>query len=237
MKRLAVALAALGLFALAHRIEPRGAAWPTLPGHPLVAALGPLRPLVAELVRLRFDSSWRGEQLFGQLDDAWTVLALRPDRAEEFAHFGCYFVIEAPRLTVDPADQRVLARAGLDILEWGRRLHPGDWRVPQAECLAVEFLLRADPQRADAAALRARLLDRCDELIAHAPAPDDPHRGNVRVDVAMRLEWMLKQVGRSAPITERAAPLAERAKNLANRLLAWPDLPDATRNALTNALR
>jgi hypothetical protein len=230
MRRLAFAAAALALFVAAQWLAPPAGKRLSLPGRPLVAALGPLRPIVAELVRLRFDSSRLTERVFGQLDDAWTVLALRPDRPEEFAWFGGYFVIDAPTHVFDPVERRVLVQAGFEILQWGRRLHPDDWHVPHAESIALYHLLQADPARAAADALRARLLDRCEEMVAHAPAPDDPRRGLLRVSVEMWLEAVLKQPG-------LAAPLAERARLLAQRLLAWPDLAEASRKALTEAIR
>lgn len=230
MKRLAIAIAALALFAAAQRLAPPDRARVSLPGHPLVAALGPLRPIVAELVRLRFDSSRLSERVLGQLDDAWTVLALRPDRPEEFASFGSYFVFDAPTLLLDAAERRVLERAGLEIFEWGRRLHPADWRLELSESYALDHLLKERSDRAEVDALLLRLLDRCEEMVARPPAPEDAGRGFLRESLAM---WTHSIVLRE----EGGGPLAARARELARRLLEWPDLSARARGELQESAR
>lgn len=229
-KRIVLALLALALFASAQWLAPPAAERPSLPGHPLASALGPLRPIVAELVRLRFDSSCLAERVFGQLDDAWTVLALRADRPEEFSFFGSYFVFDAPALLFDAGERRVLERAGLEIFEWGRRLHPDAWKLKLLEGYALDHLMKEARAAGELEALRARLLDRCGELLERPPAPDDAGRGILRENVAMWLHSTLTRV-------ERGAPNATRARDLARRLLAWPDLSQPSRDALQEALR
>src|SRR5215831_1237499 len=169
MRRLVLLLVALALFAAAQGLSPAGER-ASLPGHPMVAALGPLRPIVAELVRLRFDASCRSARVFGQLDDAWTVLALRADRSEEFAWFGSYFVFDAPAFVFDAAERKVLQRAGLEIFQWGHRLHPGEWSLALKECYALDHLLKEAHDAAEDEALSGRLLDRCKQLLARPPA-------------------------------------------------------------------
>lgn len=230
MRRVVIALAALALFASAQWLAPPAGERPSLPGHPVIAALGPLRPIVAELVRLRFDSSRLAERVFGQLDDAWTVLALRPDRPEEFSFFGSYFVFDAPALLVDPAERRALERAGLEIFEWGRRLHPESWRLELLEGYALDHLMKEARDATEAEALRGRLLDRCGEMVARPPALEDAGRGVLRENVAMWLHSTLTKAG-------RGTPAAARARELALRLLSWPDLSEPSREALREALR
>jgi hypothetical protein len=230
MRRIAFALLALALFVSAQQLAPSERERPNLPGHPLVAALGPLRPIVAELVRLRFDSSRLAERVLGQLDDAWTVLALRPDRPDEFAFFGSYFVFDAPTLVIDPAERRVLERAGLEIFEWGRRLHPADWRLTRDESYALDHLLKESGDRSEVETLRARLLERCEELVARPPALDDAGRGILRESLAI---WIHSMVTRE----ESTAPLASRAREVARRLLEWPDLSAKAREELQESIR
>lgn len=229
MRRLVLILVALALFVAAQGLSPMGER-ASLPGHPLVAALGPLRPIVAELVRLRFDSSGHAERVFGQLDDAWTVLALRPDRPEEFGWFGSYFVFDAPALVFDAAERKVLQRAGLEIFQWGHRLHPGDWSLALKECYALDHLLKEAHDAAEVETLSGRLLDRCEQILSRPPAPDVAGRGILRENVAMWLHATLKR-------SDGGGPLATRARELARRLLGWPDLSEVARTALSEAIR
>jgi hypothetical protein len=236
MRRLAAGLLALALLVGAHALAPAARATAALPGHPFIAALGPLRPLIAELYRLRFDASRSADRVLGQLDDAWTILSLCPDRPEEFVGFGLYFVVDAPPLVADPVERGALARAGLELFAWGRRLHPRSSLVPLTEGIALERLRRADLVERAAAGfateeeLLARLLDRSDEALRNAADPDDAWRAPVRTDVC---HWLGALLSRG----ELSAELRVRAVALARRLLAWSDLPAADRDALAAAVR
>ena len=227
---------AAGLFVLAHELAPRAAPVVDLPGHPLIGALGPLRPFVAELVRLRFESSRRSAHVFGQLDDAWSVLALAPGDPSDFIHFGSYFVIDAPSLLADDVERGALVHAGLEILDRGRRIHPKAWQLALAEAAAVDHVrrqpeaLRALSGAGDAEALVRRLFARCEDALAHAP----PRDATGRVWLLVQLEMLVER----AAVQERArASIRPDFERFARRLLAEPDLPPTARGALEAALR
>jgi hypothetical protein len=229
---LAVALA--GLWA-ARALAPARAPDFAPPGHPLIGALGPLRPFVAELVRLRFESSRRAAHVFGQLDDAWSVLALAPGDPNDFIHFGSYFVIDAPALLQEDAERGALVQAGLEILARGRQIHPASWQLALAEAAAVDHVrrqpeeLRALSGAGDAEALVRRLFARCEDALAHAP----PRDATGRVWLLVQLEMLVERAAAEESALASIRPDFER---LARRLLAEPDLPPTARTALEAAL-
>jgi hypothetical protein len=236
LPRASLLVLAAGLLLLAHELAPRAAPAVDLPGHPLIGALGPLRPFVAELVRLRFESSRRSSRVFGQLDDAWAVLALAPGDPADFIHFGSYFVIDAPSLLADDVERGALVHAGLEILDRGRRLHPEAWQLALAEAAAVDHVrrqpdaLRAAAGVGDAEALTRRLFARCEDALASAP----PHDATGREYLLVQIEMLVER----AAAQERArASLRPDFERVARRLLSEPDLPQTARTALENALR
>lgn len=232
---LLLAVAIAGLFA-ARALAPARASEPAAPGHPLIGALGPLRPFVAELVRLRFESSRRSARVFGQLDDAWSVLALSPGDPSDFIHFGSYFVFDAPALLQEDAERGALVQAGLEILARGRQLHPASWQLALAEAAAVDHVrrqpeaLRAAAGAGDEEALVRRLFARCEDALAHAP----PSGATGRTWLLVQLEMLIER----AAAKERApASIRPDFERFAGRLLAEPDLPPVARAALEAALR
>ena len=234
-RALLLAVAIAGLWA-AQGLAPARAPDLAPPGHPLIGALGPLRPFVAELVRLRFESSRRSARVFGQLDDAWSVLALAPGDPDDFIHFGSYFVIDAPSLLQEDAERGALVHAGLEILARGRRIHPASWPLALAEAAAVDHVrrqpeaLRAAADAGDVAALTRRLFARCEDALAHAP----PRGATGRVWLLVQLEMLIE---RAAAQERERASIRPDFERFARRLLAEPDLPPTARAALEAALR
>lgn len=228
------ALCLVGAQLLAVRPEA-GARSAELSRRPWIVVLGPLRPLIAELLRMRFDASRQADLVMGQLDDAWSVLALTPERVDDFVHFGSYFLFDAVRIVDAPAERTACVRAGLEILEAGRAFHPHSARLAYVEALDLDQLARHAPERlasisfAPGEAPRGRafgLFVRAFELMS----AQDPDRDEICFALASCAEDFLR---------DDATPAALRAeaRSAAEKLVALPDLPGATRASLEAALR
>lgn len=163
------------------------ATWPKLPPSPVPGAaaaslLGPLRPAVAAVVRLRFEARRRDHEVLGPLADAWRVLALQPDRVDDFANYAAWCLHDAPAVARSVAERDRCRADGEAMLAAGRALHGDhpdlDWVEGRARRLrggaelphALELLERAwrnalrDPRReflaAELAACAAAVLGR-----------------------------------------------------------------------------
>jgi len=199
-----------------------------------VTLLGPLRPLVADLLRLRFEAMRGADQVLGQLDDAWRVLALAPESVDDFVHFAWYFVFDAVRMAGSAAERDECVRAGFELLKAGRALHPRSARLLYAEALALDQFARHAPERIAALALppeespRGRALERFEEALALA-APTDEDSTFLRLALALCTEGILLD-----PATP--ARLRERARAVARRLLREGGLTQESRAALSSAV-
>ena len=232
--RLALVAVAIGLLALAHRLAAPLAPRQVLSAPAWVTLLGPLRPFVAELTRLRFEAGRIRGQVLGQLEDAWSVLLLEPERPEDFAFFGHYFVFDAVRLASSTSERAACVRAGFEILAAGQRVHPRSARLRFAEALALDHFVRHAPERIAALGLpsdeppRGRALAQFAEALALC-AQDDPQRDFIRLALALCVEGILADPA-------SVEPLRARAREAAERLLAEDDLPAETRSALRAGL-
>ncbi len=210
-------LALFGVAAIwgSHEIARPLATPASVPAPPWVALLGPLRPLVAELFRLRFESRRGDEGALGQLDDAWTVLALTPRRAADFVHFGWYFVFDATRLVRSATEREACVRAGFEILEKGREMQPRSARIACAQALALDQLARHSPERLKRLALpagetpRGRALALFEEAVALA-APDDPELDFMKMERALCAEGVLGDPASPDALRERARAALQR---------------------------
>lgn len=235
MRRLAYLLVAIACFAGAHALRDRSPRPTRVALRGRVAILGPLRPLVADLMRLRFEARRREGRWIGQVDDAWNVLALDPGSIPDFEQFAFHFVLDAPRAPLTRDERDAFIAAGFEILSTGRRQHPRSARLACVEGLLLDALARRRPDAGDLAGLpagsspRELALDRFAESLALA-APGSPDRTAIRVDFALAVEDALVDPG--VPEGVRAA-----AARGARVLLAEPDLPEAMRDALRAALR
>jgi hypothetical protein len=233
MRRAALPLVALLAFFGAWRLAPSTPAV-ELPHVPWIGLLGPLRPFVAELVRLRFDADERAGRTLGQLDDAWSVLTLAPDDPAEFVHLGSTFVFDAPHRASSRAQADACVLAGFAMLRAGRRVHPRSAAIAFAEGAAFEQLARVAPDRAALAPLASGESPRHAAIASLrlafelAGARDDVDL--MRTNLSLSVEGVLAD--RAAPDDARAL-----ARTVASELLARPDLPAVERDALVKALR
>jgi hypothetical protein len=237
MRRFLLTLVAAGALVfsneLARPLRPppdgtaRAPAWITL--------LGPLRPFVGELVRLRFEATRAQQSIGGQLEEAWKVLLLEPQRAETFVDFASWFLFDAPRLAATAAERDACVRSGFEILRAGRTLHPRAARLLSAEALALDHFARRAPERLEPAGLRpgesarGRALVLLEEALALTP-PDDADRFFLRLELALCIEGLLADPASDAELRARARAAAE-------RLLREPDLDRESRESLSAALR
>jgi hypothetical protein len=238
LKRALLLLVAVALLAGADFLAPprSGRDGAAALGHPLVPVLGPLRPIVAELVRLRFDATRSADQVFGQLDDALSVLALRPDRIRDFVHFGWYFLLDVPVKLAGESERRAVVRAGLEILRRGQELHPRSAQPWFAEAFALDRIVRVDPRRLEGSSdllggpVAARMLEAYSAALARCGPPGEGERELVSLQFVPCVERILHD-----PATP--PPVAVRARSAALELLAQPDLPAEAARALQDALR
>jgi hypothetical protein len=235
MRRLAYLLVAVACFAGAHALRDRSPRPPRVAQRGYVAILGPLRPLVANLMRLRFEARQREGRWIGQVDDAWNVLALDPGSVPDFEQFAFHFVLDAAQAPLTRGEREAFVAAGFEILRTGRRLHPASARLACVEGVLLDTLARRRPDAGWLAGLpagsspREHALERFAESLALS-APDSPDRTAIRVDFALAVEDALADPG--APEGVGAA-----AARGARALLADPGLPQAMRDALRAALR
>ncbi len=232
-RTLGFALACLA-FASAWAVLPAPAVV-AIPGASAAALLGPLRPWIATVVRLRFEARRRDSTVLGQLADAWRVLALVPESATDFATFGGWFLFDAPALSRSMAERAECVRAGFEILASGRELHPRHARIDLVEAAAVLNYLRVSPERLALAPLPVRTdpLGHAFELLRRAlrhGAEAPLERALIVSELAAVIEALLRDDSR--PAGSRAAVGAA-----ADELLAEPGLPELLRAALVAARR
>lgn len=110
------------------------------------SALGPFRPLVAELRLLQFREQTLHFDEFAELDRALTILSLRPDRVDLWEYFANRFVRDQGFRRISAADQQDWVRAGFEVLRQGLVHLPTAsvlW-LTQGECLASLLLHHPD---------------------------------------------------------------------------------------------
>ncbi len=232
-RRSLLALAVVGL-AFGGALAPRSATLGAVPGATAASLLGPLRPLVAAVIRLRFEARRLDDEVLGQLDDAWRVLALVPESALDFTNFAAWFLFDAPAIARSLAERDACVEAGFRLLAVGRQLHPSCGRIDFVEATALISFARHAPERLRGAALapgesgRRRaleLLRRAEQLSMAVPV----ERELVRAARALAAEEVLARADAS-PVEVALATTT------AHELLAEPDLTDLMRAALQAAL-
>ena len=236
MRRALLVLAAAGALLAANRLAAplRPVPEASLKPPAWIPLLGPLRPVLADLFRLRFEATRSQEAIHGQLQEAWTVLMLAPERADAFVAFSNWFLFDAPRLAATPAEREACLRAGFQILRTGRSLHPRSARLLFGEAVALDHFARHAPERIVSADLppgetpRGRALDLFEQAFARTP-PDDPDRLFLRFSFAFCVQSLLAD-GTTPP------DVRARARAAAERLLREPDLDAESRDALASAL-
>jgi hypothetical protein len=122
---------------------------------PLAGLLGPLRPFAAELVWQRFELRWQRRDLFGQLDDARLLLALRDDVPALWTALAFHFAVDVAGEAADPAIVAASSRAGFEILRDGLRRFPDSAELNLAWAKCWDLVHRTHPDR-----LPLELLDR-----------------------------------------------------------------------------
>ena len=145
-------LAALTLFALAWWVVPASRQIP-LPGAEAASLLGPLRPAIAAVVRLRFEARRREAELRSPLDDAWRVLALQPESVTDFAAFAAWSLLDAPAIARSSAERDACIAAGFAMVAAGRVLHPNAFELDWVEARALRSIALWAPARLRHAAL------------------------------------------------------------------------------------
>ncbi|MBM4016042.1 MAG: hypothetical protein FJ293_13905 [Planctomycetes bacterium] len=102
-----------------------------LPGAGAASLLGPLRPAVATVVRLRFEVRRRDDAVMASLADAWLALSLVPESVTDFVHYASWCLHDAPVAAQSAAERERCIEAGLAMVAAGRALHPDrhefDW--------------------------------------------------------------------------------------------------------------
>jgi len=126
-----------------------------LPGSAPARALGPLRPVVAAVVRLRFEARRRDEEVLGQLDDAWRILALLPESVPDFGYYAAWCLFDAPTVARAAGERDACLAAGFELLAAGRSLHPDAWLLDWVEARALTTFARLAPDRLRQARLPA----------------------------------------------------------------------------------
>ena len=92
---------------------------------PLQGLLSVARPLVAELLLLRFEQHRERRELAGQLDDACAILALAPGRPARWRELAEHFIFDASAQQADLPARAASAKAGFDLLHDGLVLCDG----------------------------------------------------------------------------------------------------------------
>ena len=232
MRRALLALAAAAALGVATSTAPELAVPVPLRGAPFVALLGPMRPLVAELLRLRFDrESFRGVE---RLDDAWNALLLDPHRADDFVHFGWHYLFDAGRRTTTLEERSACLDQGFALLRAGRALHPESAHLPYAEALALDALARhAEPR------LVARLVPPGESIVRRVLADfalaferssrDERERPYIVVE-ALQIAGRVLEAPGDGSVED--ASLRDAAAALARVLLRSDELPETERSRL-----
>ncbi|MBL8843343.1 MAG: hypothetical protein JNL90_17615 [Planctomycetes bacterium] len=215
--RLLVGAVAAALGALLLLPTPRPEA---LPGSAAASTLGPLRPMVATVLRLRFEARRRDSTVAGQLDDAWRALALVPENAADFATFAAWFLFDAPALARSAAEREACVRAGFELLAAGRRLHPRFARLDFLEAIALQSFARQAPERlawaplpsgTGATAHAFALLVRAHRQAAASPAPrSQQERELIAAALASAVAELLRDDATPAALRAEAAACADR---------------------------
>jgi hypothetical protein len=154
-RRLPLFLLAAVALAAALAVLPVGRSLP-IPGSGAASLLGPLRPAVATVVRLRFEVRRRDQEVMASLADAWLALSLVPESVPDFVHYASWCLHDAPIAARSAAERERCISAGFAMVAAGRAHHPDrhelDWvegrarrRVvgPEGPAEALPFLWRA----------------------------------------------------------------------------------------------
>ncbi len=128
--------------------EARSGAGPSHPpeGGPLVPILGGFRPLVSELLFLRFHLHLdRGEHQ-RLLDDASSILQLWPDSDVTWTYFAELFCLDLPAALDSTANRRQWALAGLNLFDRGVEKLPDSHLLHYRRGMTLRLLLKHQPQ-------------------------------------------------------------------------------------------
>jgi hypothetical protein len=86
--------------------------------------LGPLRPILAELLLLQFEVDQQHAPEYRLLDHARRIVDLRPDRVDLWLYFTQHFILDRGQAPVHFERQIAWVRAGFRLLEDGLRALP-----------------------------------------------------------------------------------------------------------------
>jgi hypothetical protein len=207
----------------------------TLPALETYQLLGPFRPLVAELRLVQYRERMLHFEPFAQLDEALSILALRPDRVDLWAAFANEFIRDMGFREVGRAERLEWVRSGFEILRFGLDQLPAApvlW-LTRGQCLRsiVEFhpeLLQALDPAPSSTEARRWILSAYERGFDLSP-PDTLERDLSREHL---LRWLLRELGGDEVTTEDR----DRLRSVAERLLATNELRPRNAEALRSAL-